>query len=227
MGNSFAGNLGSRVNGLQGYLPLDDTSGAPKDLSGNNVPWVNSGATQGVLAGDLGLAVSTDGVNDTINTTDATILAKFANGTIRSVSGWFAAGDYNANDCAFGMGENNTNDVFGIYPYFDGGMGADQIRIWFNGEYIFQQSSALLADGSLNHICVVSRSATEHELYINGFSVGTDSTNKTMTADIDYICVGAYDIETNEAFEGDSTIIKLWDVGLTSAEVLEDFKYPS
>lgn len=218
----LAGVQGSRYVDLELWLPFDETSGAQKDLSGNSYPTTISGATQG-FAGKFGLACDFDGVNDTIAIDDAAILATFASSTVHTISFWAAQDAYNPNDAAVSINEDNTNNALAIYPYFEGAMAVQEFRVWYNGQYIFQVANSLTADGTYHHFCYVQRSATDHEFYIDGVSVATDATSKTIDANITEVIVGAYDLTTNEPFDGQVDNVKLWSRDLTDVEILDDF----
>jgi len=218
--------IGSRYNGLEVWLPFDGASGAPKELSGNRRSFVVTGATQGVSALDLGLAIDFDGVDDHVTSTEAALLSIFDGSVNHTISLWAASDAYRIDHAAFGIGASDSGDNLAIYPYYDAGMGATQVWVWYDGGYIFQVDSTLLADGTFNHFCLVQRTATSHELYINGVSVGTDSTNKAIAASVAQQTWGAYDDFTNEEFEGQVTIPKLAKRDWTDAEVLQDFKFP-
>lgn len=222
----FTGGIGSRHSGLDLWLPFDEASGTQNDLSGNSFSTSIVGATQGVSAGNLGLACNFDGVNDYISATDASLLSSYAGNTVATISFWAAASAYTAGACAFSISEDNTNDSLAIYPYFAGGMGAQQIRVWYNGQYTMQFANTLVADGAYHHFCYVQRSTTVHELYIDGVLVGTSAVSKTISSDIDAIVVGNYDVSSNEPYVGEITNVKLSSRGWSTQEITRDFKYP-
>jgi len=63
-----------------------------------------------------------------------------------------------------------------IYPYdTNGGNG---VR-WFFGANLVDQNSGAVSPG-WNHYCAVSRSATDHQFYVNGVSIGTSTTSATL-----------------------------------------------
>jgi len=203
---------------LQGYWLLDESSGNALDSSGNGYDMIVTGATQGA-AGHINTAYDFDGVNDDASVNAAALNSTFSGTSVITIAFWASSAAYNALDAAFAIGNDNTDDVLAIYPYFAGGMGAEQINVWYDGEFIFAVANTLLADGTLNHFCYVQRSATDHELYINGVSVATDATSKAISAAMDNVTIGAYDPTNNEPFDGIIDQVRLYNVALTDPQI--------
>jgi len=218
--------IGSRYANLEAWLPFDESSGALAELSGNRRPFTVTGATQNFDAGDLGRAIDFDGVDDHVTSTDSALLSIFDGSVEHTITFWAASTAYRIDQAAFGIGATDSNDNLAFYPYFDAGMGVTQIWLWVDGSYIFQVTTSLPADSTFHHYGLITRSATDHELYSQGVSIATSSTNKALAAIIAQITIGAYDDFTNEEFQGQVTIPKLWKRALTDAEMLQDFKYP-
>ena len=207
----------SLYNGLLGWWRLDESSGNALDSSGNDYQGTVNGATQDVT-GHIRTAYDFDGVNDNVDITDSGLMTSLQGLSAFTVSFWAAVTSYEADEAAFGMGEEGTNDVLSIYPYQDGGKKGDQIEVWYDGESIIAESNTTPADGSFHNFVFVQTSATEHEIFIDGVSAGTDTTSKTLAASTDIVNIGSYD-GNEEYFDGIVDHVQIWDRALTDAEV--------
>jgi hypothetical protein len=214
----------SRYNAMLTWLPMDNTVGDPIDSSGYGVGYTRAGSpTQGV-AGKFGKAFTFDGVDDTCTAANANLVNSFDSATAVSIAFWASAVDFYNTDCAVSIADVGTTNALSIYPYFDpGGMNpADQVRVWYNNEYIMTIAAPHLADGSYNHFCYIQRDATTHEMYVNNVLVGTSAISKTMVTTIDRVCIGTYDL-TTEFFTGNLDNVKIWNRGIEVQELREEF----
>jgi hypothetical protein len=215
--------LGSRAIGLQAYLRLDQASGNMIDGSRFGRTWTNLGSPTRSVAGKWGSCSQYDGVNDIDKCEAADLLSTFSGASALTISCWASATALADLDCAFSIGDDNTNNMIGLYPYWDEA-GVARFRVWYNATYIINAASGVLANGTLNHFCYRQTSATSHEGFVNGVSIDTDATSKTIPASIDMAAIGGYG-DGEDFYTGKIDHVKLWNRALTTEEIVQDSKH--
>lgn len=101
-----------------------------------------------------------------------------------------------------------------IYPYdTNGGNG---VR-WFFAANLVDQNSGAAAVG-WNHYCAVSRSATDHEFFVNGASIGTSTTSASLGTSL--ICeIGTF--AAAQFYSGSLDDIRIYNRVLNRNQILQ------
>ncbi|MFA6109945.1 MAG: LamG domain-containing protein [Candidatus Latescibacterota bacterium] len=203
------------TNGLVGLWSFNgkDISGATAyDRSGqNNHGTLTGGVTKTI--GKVGQALSFDGVDDYVNTVPASGLAGSATFT---VSFWAKPVSTVSNKMAVAIRNEQSNvTLFGIYPA-DNVTGAGA-RVFWNNASIIDENGVERA-GSWHHYLFVSRSSTNHELYVDGQSVGTSAISRALPNPLSNITIGAW-YPTNQHFNGALDEVRIYNRALSATEV--------
>jgi len=178
----------------------------------------NNGTLTGgakVVLGKNGQGVQFDGVDDYIDTVPASDLAESATFT---VSFWVKAVSTAPNKMAIAIRNAQSNGtLFAIYPADNnGGRGA---RVYWNSTSIITESG-VERSGSWHHYLFVSRSTTNHELYVDGQSVGTSATSKSLPNPLSNITIGAW-YPTSQHFNGSLDEVRIYNRALSANEVTQ------
>lgn len=211
---------------MLGWWRLDESSGNAKDSSGNGYDGTIIGGVTQNVAGKIRTAYQFDGVNGVVRMNQAGLASAINGITALTISFWASALAYENNKCAFSMGDDGTNNMIAIYPYYNAGGkdGFNGIAVWYNGTTIMNPASALLANGTMNHFTYRQTNATTHELFVNKVSVATSATSKTMIGTSDMVVIGGYgDGEEFYTYRSDHN--KLWKRALTNTEISTDGSY--
>ena len=206
-------------DGLIFWHQLNELSGSPADRSGSSYSGTISGATQGVT-GQEGYAVSTDGVTDSVDWSQASLLSALQGLTTITVAFWCAGNSFETDDAAFSIADAGTNGALAIYPYNNTGgmMGVDNAYVWYNNTEILAATGVPAANGTFNHYCFRQTDATTHEFFINGTSVDTAGDNKSIDGGTDIVSIGSYD-SAAEFFSGEVDDARIYNRALSDAEI--------
>jgi hypothetical protein len=208
------------TSGLVGMWSFNgpDMSGLTAyDRSGNNNNGTLTGRTKVVL-GKNGQGVQFDGeVDDYINLAPAVGLAGSAT---FSVSFWSKPTVTGVNKGAFAIrnGTSNTTTLI-IYPA-DNATTDSGARVYWNSASIIDESTGIDRSGSWHHYLFVSRSSTDHELYVDGQSVGTSATSKTLSNPLSDITIGAW-YPTSQRYSGSLDEVRIYNRALSANEILQ------
>ncbi|TSC89923.1 MAG: thrombospondin N-terminal-like domain-containing protein [Parcubacteria group bacterium Gr01-1014_3] len=208
-------------DGLVGFWPFNGA-----DVSGTTATDLGSGGNNGTLTGGpivypglVGQALKFDGTNDHVNITAPTVLQSSSTFT---VSLWAESPSYKANPMALAI-RNGTdpNQLFALYPYdTTNGNGA---RVFYSGASIINQNNGSIANTGWHHFLFVSRSSTDHELFVDGSSVGTSATSKTLPATLTNVTIGAWEPNA-QWYSGSIDEVRVYDRALSAAEVAALYK---
>ena len=134
-----------------------------------------------------------------------------------TVSAWMNCDTIAATGTIFSLREDATGHFFELRAA--GGVGGDPIqwRISGSAAMVAATTSGYSAD-VWNHVCGISASSTDHRVFLNGGSKGTDATNTTPNAPT-YTEVGALSSAGSSPFDGDICEVAAWNVALSDAEV--------
>ena len=215
-------NIGSlNVNGAAAVAYYDFELGVGStvaDRSGNN----NTGTWNGTLGsqwttGKYGKGGNFNGSNNYVN---ASAPSPLSSASVFSISFWATSPAYAVNPSAVALriGTNDPNNLLIIYPYdTENGNGA---RVYFSGGSVIDINSTSIVSTQWNHFEYVQRSATDRELFINGVSVATNTTSKTLPA-VTNFTVGSWD-GTQQFFNGKIDDVKVYDYARTQQQVVQD-----
>lgn len=205
------------------FIPRDE-SDPTNDVLGNPLTpigiCINADPTTDSVAGlvnDSGTAIALDGVADYITSTPF-----LDDSTPFTVSFVAAASSYQS--AAAGLAIKNGNAdarSLVIYPYDDDS--GDGARVHFDsGDIINIDGSTIPADGTAHHFTFVSRSSTEHELYVDGALVGTSSATAVLDDAPTELRIGDWRGASHFAGTLDEVIIANRDFSQTEVSVLAE-----
>ena len=182
------------LRGCVGWWPLNDGAGTKAvDISGKSKHLTAVGnATFTTTA--KGTAGDYDGTGDHHQNTSFIV-----NAFPWTLSAWgYYSGSGTSRDTLLGLG-CSSSDVPYCYIFFDNttGTAAGSTRCSAAG-YPFQVVSTSITTGSWYHLVWVQTSQTSGEFFVNGTSVGTDSTNlnSAPTPALNQVSTGALDRTT-------------------------------
>ena len=188
-----------------------------KATLGTNNGILFGGVTKGATGpSGLGEAYTFDGVDDYVNATGAAVTSLQGESSF-TVSFWAKRSSYSLTArSAVTLRQGTSLQSLLIYPFdSSGGNGA---RVYYNAGVLIDQNNGAFADGSWHHFLFVSRSATDHELYVDGVSVGTSATSKTLSATLSDITIGAYH-PTAQFFDNSIDDVRVYTRPLSSSEI--------
>ncbi len=163
---------------------------------------------------------------DGVGWVDFTPPVSLNSASVFAVSFWASAASYGLNKVAVAIREGgSSSSAFLIYPYdLTTGDGA---RVFHTGGTIIDQNnSSVAADETQNHFLFISRSAIDHELFVNGASAGTSSVSNTLPSALDNITVGAWK-STDQHYIGDIRDLRIYDASnLPTAQEIIDLADP-
>jgi len=209
----------SRDMDLVGYWPMDEGSGTTTvDVSGeNNIGTITGAIRAATSSCKVGRCLDFDGVNDYVNVSG---LAADMSGVARfSVSLWAKADTNQIAGAAISIrkGDSDPGNLFILYPYdLSAGNGA---RIYFNGSSIINENGIDRTDGDYHHFVFVSGSATNHEVYVDGVSVGASSSDKTLPSPVTDIDIGRWSGSGGQVFNGSIDEVRIYNRALTAGEI--------
>jgi hypothetical protein len=210
--------LGASTTGLVGYWNFDEGSGnVAHDTSGNGNDGTITGATW--TTGKVGSgALSFDGNGDVVVANSAT--SALRGKSAFTISLWASATSYPQDKSALGISTNGTGTTgFNIYP-FDAFQG-NGIRLRFNGLNMINNNSENLADGNFHHFVYVSRSATDHEVFVDNVSAGTSSEPETLDSSLNQFNIGAWNNSATQSFSGKIDEVRVYDRALSAQEIAD------
>ncbi len=199
-----------RLNDGSGTTAVD-SSGNDYDLTLNNTPtWI-----AGQVGGGLNFAAAS---SEKGATNAAGLLTSLQGLSAFTVAFWARAAGYQAQGPGISIHNDvDVNSLFLVYPYdTNGGNG---VRVFYNGAAIIDQN-AEPSEATLNvwhHFAFVSRSSTDHEIFIDNVSAGTSSTAKSLAATLSHVTVGAWD--DSQYFNGDIDEVIIFGRALTADEM--------
>ena len=211
-------------SGLVGYWTFDGPSvnwatGVVKDVSGNGNNGLMTGPSTSTspVAGKIGQALNFNGTSSYIDLAAPTVLQS---DSVFTVSAWARATSYGVNPAAVAIRFNqDANNLFILYPYDNfSGNGA---RVFFNTITIIDQNNGAIADGKWHHFLFVSRSATDHQLFVDGQSVGTSVTSKTLPASLTDVTIGAWNPTNGQYYSGGIDDVRIYNRALSSQEIAQ------
>lgn len=212
--------MGNILQGLVGWWKFDETSsntasdssGYGHDATTNSLDFSGNGIT-----GVIGRGLSFDGTDDYLHAN--TLAATMANENTFSVSLWAKHSAYVSSTFAISF-DNSTNSsakVFGIYPYDN--ISGNGVRVFHNGTSIINQNDGAIADSQFHFFVYVSRSATEHEVYVDGVLTGTSATSKSLPSDLSQINIGRWGGNDAQYFSGSLDDIRVYNRPLSTSEI--------
>lgn len=171
---------------------------------------INGASTDQTTLPKLNEYYSFDGNNDSVSVTDPGVIPAGA----FSISFWARSSDFRSFDGAVSIEGGDINDNLVIYPYQDDG--SDSIEVWWNNEIIIS-SATVGSINTWNHFCFTSNGSNDHELFLNGSSVGTSTASKNLSS-TDSFTVGEYG-GGSEFYLGDIDDVRLYDKVLNGTEI--------
>lgn len=222
---------------LQGWWKLDasatydssTTTWTIPDDSTNSNDGTSSGMTQAnLVVSDLSyksgfspFALDFDGTDDYIDVSN--VASDLQSLNTLSISFWAnntQVSNYNTLNNAFTIiTGTDANKSLAILPYdYYSTTGNNDCRIYYNGANIIQTGNSSLT--GWNHFCYVQNGATDHKIYINGVSVGTSTTSKTLDSGLDTFRIGGF-TSWGQYFDGSISNISIWNTALSSSQVTE------
>lgn len=217
---------GESINtGLAGFWPLTDGSGViATDISGNSKDLTAVGNATFTTT-TKGTAGDYDGTGDHHQNTSFTVSA-----FPWTLSAWgYYSGSGTGRDTLLSLGCSSSDTPY-CYIYFDNttGTAAGSTRCSASG-FPVQLVSTSITTGSWYHLVWVQTSQTSGELFVNGTSVGTDSTdlNSAPSPALDQVSTGALDRTTliNEML-GQVQNARVWSRALSSTEIAALYSTP-
>jgi len=202
------------VTGLIAHWKFDEGSGTTAgDSAGSNTGTLVNGPTW--ATGQVNGALDFDGVDDFISLPDM--------GTVESYpftfSAWYKSSSKTADVLLFqGLASESSKRVM---LYFNTDVGGEG-RITYNLKNSPNLEVEIIgsdSDGLWHHAVGVSRASNDHELFVDGVSIGT-STNDNGTHSVDTAFIGK-SVEANSEFTGVIDEVRIYDRALTNQEVLD------
>ena len=138
---------------------------------------------------------------------------------IYTIQLWMSASSYatNAVGLSFGFG-SDTSATLILYPYDS--VNGNGFRVYFNTNSELDLNSQSIADGKPHSFVMVSRGALDREFYVDGVSVGTQTSfNDTISASSSssFVCRWA----GGQFGTGNVYQVDVWKAALNAQEVLQ------
>ena len=152
--------------------------------------------------------------------------ASLNNASAFTVSFWAGHASYASERAAVSLRKNGeTSGLLLFYPYDN--LDGNGARVFFDGaDVIVQTSGASIDPGSMNHFLFISRSAIDHELFVNGVSVGTSTSSRALNANLDTLTIGAGGSSSD--FVGNIHDLRIYDAtNLPTAQEILDLADPA
>lgn len=186
---------------IQGFWNMEEDNVAPStllDQTANNHDLAVTGDPVGKFTpAKLGLwAWDFDGTADRATSAASTLIDPFKSSGDWGFGGWARGQSRAADKAAFGIGDNNTNAVCALYPFYSGGT----INIWLNGSTVI--SHALSLSFNTWHHLFVNRHDSVLDLWVNKVKVASVSTTEVLSSISDSVAIGAYDVQGAEEYIG-------------------------
>jgi hypothetical protein len=228
--NTLALKSGESINtGLAGWWPLTETddyvSGAA-DIGSNSYDLAKIGTVTSEPS-SLGGTAYFDGSADYLQNTSLTTSSFPCPWTL---SAWgYYSGSGTSRDTLLSIG-CSTSDTPYSYIYFDNtaGTAAGSTRCSATG-FPTQTITSSITAGNWYHLVWVQTSQTSSELYVNGVSVGTNTTdlNSAPTPALDQVQVGVLDrtAPINDML-GIVQNARIWNTALTAQQVSDIYTTP-
>jgi hypothetical protein len=214
------------INDPIAWWRLDDGSGTiAVDSSGNGYDLVLSNDPVWVEDGQIAGGLRFVSASSQKGETSAPALLDALQGSSEfTVSFWARAAAYQAFAGAFAIrdGVDANSGLLLIYP-FDVEGGGNGVRVFWNNASIIDQDVGAAAVDELNFYCFLSRSATDHEMFVNNVSVGTSGTAKSLKASLSHVTIGGWN--GGQFFSGDMDDVRIYNRALTNDEVAQLFAF--
>jgi Concanavalin A-like lectin/glucanases superfamily len=111
----------------------------------------------------------------------------------------------------------SATTLFLFYPC-DAAGGALGARVYYSGASVVDENSGIDRTGEWHHYSFVSRSATDHEIFVDGVSVGTGSLSKSLPSSISDVDIGHWRPSTQE-FLGTIDDVMIWNYSLSDEQI--------
>jgi len=208
------------ARGLAFDLPLWERGGNPRDLVGRYRGTNTSGVSW--TSGMVGPEQTYNGTNGVtaFGAVPASLMSSRSQWTVILMA---SATSYTNTHTAFAINQGDTSaNRFFLLPYDNAPTVGT--RVFYGGVNLIIAAHTTLADGCPHVFAFVSRSATAHELWVDGVLVGTSSTSKTLDAGLDTLNVGAR-TSGSQPFAGAIQLTRLytrapapWELRLATAD---------
>lgn len=121
--------------------------------------------------------------------------------------------------CAVAIEGNTSANLIAFYPW-DGSSGNGCRIFWNSATTLDQNSRSMSANGILRRFLFTSRSSTDHQLFVEGLSVATSSTSKTVPTLTNGVRIASYNAgqTMSEAANGSLFRVVIWSRGFTPSE---------
>ncbi len=211
------------TTGLVGHWTLDEITGT---TATNSAPVGNNGTLNGGLdAGNdttsarINTGLMFDGIDDEIHVGNYN--AHLSGTSVFTISFWASSTQYTSNPTAISLGEGGATSGTLIIRPFDNSNGNGAELNW--GGIIIDLNGRNDADGNMHHFLFVSRSSTDHELFIDGLSVSTNSSNRNLRSDIEDVIIGSWD--NSSYFDGIIDDVRIYNRALSAADISALYAY--
>jgi len=213
-------------DGLVGHWTFDgpdmltnvaDSSGQGND--GSLVLGASGNTATTTSGGMIGQALEFDGVDDYVSASPSSSLE---GASVFTVSFWASApinppsGTWRG-AVSIRNGTASSN-LFLFYPY-DGSAG-NGVRIFWNGSSPFDENGVSRGGTGFHHFSIVNRSATDHEVYVDGASIGTFSTDKSLVSPLSDINIGIWR-PANQPYQGALDDVRIYNRALSATEITQ------
>lgn len=194
---SVSAGPGTLSQGLVGYWPFDGSTlnwrtDLARDLSGNSDDGllINMSTTSSPVQGKRGQALKFDAISSVVETTAPASL----NGTsVFTVSFWAAPVDPTGANVAVSI-RSGTVDDNGFNIVTENPVGGYGPAVYWPAQSVAikgSDSGLTFVNGKYHFYAFVSRSATDHELFVDGVSQGTNNTSLALANPLTNITIGA------------------------------------
>ena len=215
-------------SGLVGHWTFDGKDVTADDIldrsgQGNHGDFVGGATTSAAVVGKIGQGFQLDGTNDYVDVSGS-LISTLAGISTFSVSLWAKADNNQTTGAGFSIrqNDNQSSTLFIIYPYdTNGGNG---VRIWFNSASLIDENGVNRADGKWHHFLFVSRSATDHQIFVDGKSAGTSASSKTLPDPLTGVNIGRW-YGTTQMFKGSVDDVRIYDRALSATEIKRLYEF--
>lgn len=133
-----------------------------------------------------------------------------------TIAFWAKDSDYEGLGMEIGISTNtDAGQLFQFSAFHSSG--GNGVLIYYNGSTIIDQNDGSEADGNFHYFLFVSRSATDHEVYVDGVSVGTSNSSKTMASGLNNAQISGW--QGGQLNNSTMSNVRIWDRALSSQEI--------
>ena len=220
-------------NGLVSWWTMDgkDTNWgtgitADRSVSANNGTLINMSTTSSPVLGKVGQALNFDGSSQVVETTAPSALS---GSSVFTVTFWAAS------KISPGAGGNTVvsirngtadDDGFNIVSTNSHGGFGPEVN-WPAQSTLIKGSNSTLADGKYHFYVFVSRSATDHELFVDNVSMGTNNVPHALASPLTNITIGAkYSAFGGTGFNsGPIDDVRVYNRALSASEMMQLYNF--